>query len=525
MSSAFLSNPLPWVLPPFLGAAIGYVTNALAIRMLFRPLKAKRIFGIRLPLTPGIIPKQRSALADSIGRMVSEQLINVETLQSKIESDGFRRGVDSNISDLSTRLLATPLGRLRREQWTVFYESLDNYLAGTLHRFFSSDRFQAALKALLTELLHSLAGRTLGEVANREKLRGFLEERVIPTVMQDGRLRALLLEKLGVWLDAKLRQNVPIDTLVPQEVVKTLAAGMRSLLPSLLEALFRHLRSQPLRGELESKGRRLLRGILDKLNNFQRFFISVGQYDRTLDEKMPEILEEALEYFEASAYDPQNQDKMVQAVEQGLEDWRKKGLADAVFAAGFDIQEALTRAAAAVLDKVGGGDGASAILDAVDAFLVRNAGRTLGDLLQGTLGLSEEDVIAYVSDPLIRALSRQENADAIAGRIIAMAERYLQENPEATVGELLGVNEERKARLVAFATTKLLDVMNQRLPALIASFDIRQLVEDKINSLDVAQVEKLLMIVIAKHLKWINVFGAILGAIIGMSQVILNLVR
>ena len=133
--------------------------------------------------------------------------------------------------------------------------------------------------------------------------------------------------------------------------------------------------------------------------------------------------------------------------------------------------------------------------------------------------------MAYVSDPLIRALSRPENAEAIAARIITMAERYLQENPEATVGELLGVNEERKEKLDSFATAKLLDVMNERLPVLIESFDVRQLVEDKVNSLDVAQVERLLMIVIAKHLKWINVFGAILGAIIGMSQVILNLVR
>ena len=44
------------------------------------------------------------------------------------------------------------------------------------------------------------------------------------------------------------------------------------------------------------------------------------------------------------------------------------------------------------------------------------------------------------------------------------------------------------------------------------------MVVDKINQLDVAQVESLLMMVIARHLKWINVFGALLGALIGLSQ-------
>ncbi len=30
---------------------------------------------------------------------------------------------------------------------------------------------------------------------------------------------------------------------------------------------------------------------------------------------------------------------------------------------------------------------------------------------------------------------------------------------------------------------------------------------------------------IAKHLKWINVFGALLGALIGFSQVIMRIIR
>jgi hypothetical protein len=39
----------------------------------------------------------------------------------------------------------------------------------------------------------------------------------------------------------------------------------------------------------------------------------------------------------------------------------------------------------------------------------------------------------------------------------------------------------------------------------------------------VRDVERLLMQVLAKHLGWINVFGAILGALIGFAQVILGL--
>ena len=51
------------------------------------------------------------------------------------------------------------------------------------------------------------------------------------------------------------------------------------------------------------------------------------------------------------------------------------------------------------------------------------------------------------------------------------------------------------------------------------------MVVEKINGLDVAQVEALLLMVIRRHLKWINIFGGILGAVIGFSQLILRLLR
>jgi uncharacterized membrane protein YheB (UPF0754 family) len=85
-----LTEVLPWVLPPVLGAVIGYVTNAIAIRMLFRPLTVKRVLGLPLPLTPGIIPKQRFQLAESIGQMVSRELLTEEAVRRQVATEGFQ---------------------------------------------------------------------------------------------------------------------------------------------------------------------------------------------------------------------------------------------------------------------------------------------------------------------------------------------------------------------------------------------------------------------------------------------------
>ncbi len=57
---------LPYVLPPLIGALIGAVTNDVAIRMLFRPYAPIYLGKWRLPFTPGLIPRERHHIAESI---------------------------------------------------------------------------------------------------------------------------------------------------------------------------------------------------------------------------------------------------------------------------------------------------------------------------------------------------------------------------------------------------------------------------------------------------------------------------
>jgi len=160
-----VSNILLFIIPPVMGAIIGYVTNAIAIKMLFRPLKEIRIFGIRLPFTPGILPRQRARLAQSIGGMVERELITAEIIRSRLSRDD--------------------------------------------------------------------VGGKIGE-------------------------------------------------------------SIEGAYPILFSAVSEFLRHDDIRREMESKGRIILRNIFQKMNTFQRFFVSAGQYDMTLEQKMPEVIEDLI---------------------------------------------------------------------------------------------------------------------------------------------------------------------------------------------------------------------------------------
>lgn len=78
---------LNFILPPIIGAAIGYITNDIAIRMLFHPRKAHYIGKWRIPFTPGLIPKEKDRIAQSIGNVVSTQLLNTDVVSDALTSD------------------------------------------------------------------------------------------------------------------------------------------------------------------------------------------------------------------------------------------------------------------------------------------------------------------------------------------------------------------------------------------------------------------------------------------------------
>lgn len=76
-----------FIIAPILGGIIGYITNDLAIKMLFRPRKSIYIGKFHIPFTPGLIPRQKIRIAKSIGQMISGQLLNQETLREVFLSD------------------------------------------------------------------------------------------------------------------------------------------------------------------------------------------------------------------------------------------------------------------------------------------------------------------------------------------------------------------------------------------------------------------------------------------------------
>ena len=157
---------------PAVGAVIGYITNDIAIRMLFRPHQAKYIMGIHVPFTPGIIPKEKARIAGAIGKAVSENLMNREVLEKSLLSDDMLKKISNAIDEF----VATQSGNDETiEQFALHYLSSDDINA------MRSDVTGGIVKLVTAKLQNSDLGSSIAHMATEhvmEKTRNSLAGRL-----------------------------------------------------------------------------------------------------------------------------------------------------------------------------------------------------------------------------------------------------------------------------------------------------------------------------------------------------------
>lgn len=87
------------ILAPVIGAFIGWGTNYVAIRMLFRPVKPVKIPLLNLYIQ-GVVPKRQAQLAVKIGEAVERDLLSGKQIIKKLEEEIAKGNLVEYISPL-----------------------------------------------------------------------------------------------------------------------------------------------------------------------------------------------------------------------------------------------------------------------------------------------------------------------------------------------------------------------------------------------------------------------------------------
>ena len=85
-----------------IGALIGWITNFIAIKMLFRPYKEVNLIFFKIQ---GLLPKRRNEIGNSIAEVVNNELVSIKDIISKISSED----IEENIGAVVDRILESRL--------------------------------------------------------------------------------------------------------------------------------------------------------------------------------------------------------------------------------------------------------------------------------------------------------------------------------------------------------------------------------------------------------------------------------
>ncbi|WP_040952584.1 DUF445 domain-containing protein [Gorillibacterium massiliense] len=150
-------------------AFVGGVTNHLAIKMLFHPRREIRWFGIKLPFTPGLIPKRKEEIGRSLGKVVVTHLVTKEGLQGMLLKPVFRGSIENRLSETIN-----------------LWASREDTLEQTLLRYWPPERVEAIKQRLEGWLTEQTREKVL-DIWNRGKLDELPIQALLPEWSEDRR--------------------------------------------------------------------------------------------------------------------------------------------------------------------------------------------------------------------------------------------------------------------------------------------------------------------------------------------------
>jgi len=526
-----LLNYSAWILPPVVGAIIGYITNDIAIKMLFRPLQAKYIGPFKLPFTPGIIPRQRDKLAESIGLMVSRELITEDAIRRQISSTAFKKTLSIRVSEFTGFVMHTPFIQLQQKFRQGRSREVEEYresdrdkpadtllIQSILTAFFQSDSFILALQksvALALDKFFYLKLRILCG-SNGERISMFFSQN-----LRISSVREPLRQLAGELVEDGIRRNVSLERFLTPQAIEGIVKALNRVYPSVAREVLYFLRTPHIHKTIELKGKTILRKMISRLSSLQRLFLAAGQYNRNIEQQMDEIVDDLLEQLETAIADEETRGKLLDALESWLQRMRTHTLADIAGVWGESLPNDIRRAVDALFKMSASPTTVQWIQGLIQRLVQKYGDQELGAILEEFTGHSTTDLSSRIADWIAKLVREVESKDASTMDFFRTVFNTLSNTGRKSFSEILQLEEEHKQRIDKALESFILQLLDEQAPTILESVDVQTLVVDKVNSLDIEKVEDLILIVIKTHLRWIILFGALLGFFIGAVQVAL----
>lgn len=492
-----------YIIGALIGAVIGYITNWLAIKMLFRPREAKYIFGMKLPFTPGLIPKEKSRIANKVGETVGTHLLNSDSLSKALKDDKikskFNEVAKEKINQVinSNSTLEESLKNTLGENYYALKGNMINNIAKTILESIQEEEFKNKLKFYIVDSIKERLNK------NPEKIIDFINSNkfreVIINTLEEEKTRDIIGKALLKEVKTLGKEDLTIEEVIPENIKPYIEEYVKSQKDTLVDIIKNLLRDDEVSHKIKS-------AINDNIPSIVSMFLSGD----VIYGKLVSLVDKSLS-------EEENKEYICDAALAFVHESMKKKVSDVINNVGEEKLEVISDALG---DKISKKLNTEENIDSIISKL--NCKISSFNNYEEIIKVLFNDYENILIDNIDSMISQIVNNNQLSGEISKIIEKVFDKFLQNSLNDICYNKQNLKNSIMSILDNLYNDFVENKSAKVLEIVDISSIVEEQINAFEVDYAEEIIIGIANKELKAITWLGALLGGILGILSPLLS---
>lgn len=492
-----------YIIGALIGAVIGYITNWLAIKMLFRPREAKYIFGMKLPFTPGLIPKEKSRIANKVGETVGTHLLNSDSLSKALKDDKikskFNEVAKEKINQVinSNSTLEESLKNTLGENYYALKRNMINNIAKTILESIQEEEFKNKVKFYIVDSIKERLNK------NPEKIIDFINSNkfreVIINTLEEEKTRDIIGKALLKEVKTLEKEDLTIEEVIPENIKPYIEEYVKSQKDTLVDIIKNLLRDDEVSYKIKS-------AINDNIPSIVSMFLSGD----VIYGKLVSLVDKSLS-------EEENKEYICDAALAFVHESMKKKVSDVINNVGEEKLEVISDALG---DKISKKLNTEENIDSIISKL--NCKISSFNSYEEIIKVLFNDYENILIDNIDSMISQIVNNNQLSGEISKIIEKVFDKFLQNSLNDICYNKQNLENSIMSILDNLYNDFVENKSAKVLEIVDISSIVEEQINAFEVDYAEEIIIGIANKELKAITWLGALLGGILGILSPLLS---
>lgn len=486
-----------------IGAIIGYITNWLAIKMLFRPRKAKYILGMKLPFTPGLIPKEKSRIANKVGETVGTHLLNSDSLNKALKDEKIKSKFNEIVKEKVNQIMESDatleysLKSVLGESYYSLKEETIKNISKTILRSVQEESFKNKIKLYIVDSIKEQLEKKpekIIEFINSEKFRALIlnalaEEKTSKTI-----------EKI-IFKEIKSLENEDktIEEVIPEKIKPCIEEYVKSQKDTLVNIIKNLLRDDEVSNKIKG-------AINENIPSIVSMFLSGD----IIYGKLVSLVDVALS-------EEENKEYICDAALAFVHESMKKKVSDIVNNIGEEKLEIISESIGEkVSRKLIKEENINTLIDKLNCKI--SSFNSYEEIIKVLFNNYENILIDNIDLMILKFVNDTKLSKEINEIIEKVFDKFLQNS----LNDICYNRQKLEDNIMGILDNLYNDFVDNKSAKVLEIVDISSIVEEQINAFEVDYAEEIIIGIANKELKAITWLGALLGGILGILSPLLS---